>query len=226
MRPKTNNNFFYIGISLLLIGAFGLTFMAFFAIIGLPIFIIGIILILVSKRKLKIKLFWILGTLASIIIFWPIWTKINTIEPETYLIPKDYAGKVKIIYGLDCGIEPKIENGRKILKIPNDGILFVKYKFKSGIIDHEYYSVSKNGERIKLKQYENYRDRAKNIPGIGFGASGNFPGEMPNGGFSSESPLTVHYSEFQVLKDTIVEYDFLKEKKFDSIVRNRIKKCK
>lgn len=87
MNQRTNNILFYIGIALLLIGALGLTFMAFFAIIALPLFIIGIILILVSKRKLNIKLFWILGTIASIIIFWPIWTKINMIEPETYLIP-------------------------------------------------------------------------------------------------------------------------------------------
>ncbi|MEN3323408.1 hypothetical protein VP395_06690 [Mariniflexile soesokkakense] len=218
MNQRTNYILFYIGIALLLIGAFGLTFMAFFVIIGLPVYIIGIILILVVKRRLKIKLFWILGTIVSIIIFWPIWTKINTIEPETYLISENYTGKVKIIYGLDCGIEPKIENGRKILEIPNDGILFVKYKFESGIIDHEYYSVDRNGKRIKFEQFENYKNGTKNVPGIGFSASGNFPGEMPNGGFSSESPLTVHFSEFQVLRDTIL--------KFDSIVRSRIEKCK
>ncbi|MCP4053268.1 DUF6843 domain-containing protein [Mesoflavibacter sp. CH_XMU1422-2] len=226
MNQRTNDILFYIGIALLLIGAFGLTFMAFFATIGLPIFILGIILILVSKKKLKIKLYWILGTIASIIIFWPVWTKINTIKPETYLIPENYTGKIKIVYGLDCGIEPKIENGRKILEIPNDGILFVKYKFKSGIIDHEYYSIDKKGEKIKLEHYENYKDGTKNVPGIGLGASGNYPGKMPNGGFSSESPLTVHYSEFQVIRDTIVKYDFKKEQKFDSIVRSRIEKCK
>ncbi|MCB0745755.1 MAG: hypothetical protein KDC67_17765, partial [Ignavibacteriae bacterium] len=78
----------------------------------------------------------------------------------------------------------------------------------------------------KLEQYENYKDGTKNVPGIGLGVSGNFPGEMPNGGFSSESPLTVHYSEFQVIRDTIVKYDFKKEQIFDSIVRSRIEKCK
>jgi len=226
MNQKTNDILFYLGIALLLIGAFGLTFAAFFAIIGLPVFIIGIILILLSKRKLKTKALWILGSVVTIIGFWPIWTKINTIEPETYLVPEDFSGKIKIIYGLECGIKPKIENGRRILEIPNDGILFVDYEFKSGIIDHEYYSIDKNGKRVKLERYENYEKGTKNVPGIGFGASGNFPGEMPNGGFSSESPLTVHYSEFQVIRDSTVQYDFNSERKFDSIVRARIEKCK
>ncbi|WMI70055.1 hypothetical protein [Mangrovimonas sp. YM274] len=226
MNQKTNDILFYFGIALLLIGAFGLTFAAFFAIIGLPIFIVGIILILLSKRKLKIKTIWILGSIVGIVAFWPIWTKINTIEPETYLVPENFNGKIKIIYGLKCGIKPKVENGRRILEIPNDGILFVDYEFKSGIIDHEYYSIDKNGERVKLERYENYKKGTKNVPGIGFGASGNFPGEMPNGGISSESPLTVHYSEFQVIRDSTVQYDFKKERKFDSIVRARIEKCK
>ncbi len=226
MNRKTNDILFLIGITLLLIGAFGLTFTAFFAIIGLPIFIVGIVLILISKRKQKTKALWILGSIAAIIAFWPIWTKINTIEPETYLVPDDFSGKIKIIYGLECGIKPKLENGRRILEIPNDGILFVNYEFKSGIIDHEYYSIDKKGGRVKLERYENYEKGTKNVPGIGFGASGNFPGKMPDGGFSSESPLTIHYSEFQVIRDSTVKYDFKKERKFDSIVRSRIENCK
>ncbi|WP_394751243.1 DUF6843 domain-containing protein [Spongiimicrobium salis] len=226
MNQKTSDILFYLGITLLLIGAFGLTFAAFFAIIGLPVAIGGVILILFSKRKLKTKVLWILGSIVGIIAFWQIWIKINTVAPETYLIPKDFNGKIKIIYGLECGTKPKIENGRRVLVIPNDGILFVDYEFKSGIIDHEYYLIDKNGKRIKLEPYENYEDGTKNIPGIRFRASGNFPGEMPNGGFSSESPLTVHYSELQVIGDSTVQYDVKKDQNFDAIVRARIEKCK
>ena len=226
MKQSTNDLLFYSGIALLLIGAFGLTFAAFFAIIGLPIFIIGIILILLTKRKLKTKLLWILGSVGLILIFWPIWTKINTIEPETFLIAEDFSGKVKVIYGLECGFDPKIEEGRKILEIPDDGILFVNYEFESGVIDHEYYLVDKNGKRTKLVTYENYNEGSKTVPAIDSMVSGNFPGEMPNGGFSSESPMTVHYSEFTVIRDLAVQYNFKEEQKFDSVVRVKIERCK
>jgi membrane-bound ClpP family serine protease len=51
MTEKTSNILFYSGLILLTIGAFGLTFAAFFAIIGLPVFIVGIILVLASLKK-------------------------------------------------------------------------------------------------------------------------------------------------------------------------------
>lgn len=226
MGQKTSKILFYFGISLLLIGALGLTFAIFFAFIGLPVFIIGSIIILLAKRKPKTKALWILGSIGAIVAFWPIWTKINTIAPETYLIPEGFSGKIKIIYGLECGMAPKVENGRRILKIPNDGILFVNYKFKSGIIDHEYYLIHKNGGQFKLEQYKDYKGVIKNIPGIGLGSSGNFPGKMPNGGFSSRSLSTVYYTEFQVIRDSTVNYDVKKERTFDSIVRARIEQCK
>jgi membrane-bound ClpP family serine protease len=56
MTEKTNNILFYTGIAFLFIGGIGLTFAAFFAIIGLPIFIFGTILVLISKRTWKKRL--------------------------------------------------------------------------------------------------------------------------------------------------------------------------
>jgi len=145
MNQKTNDILFYFGIALLFIGAVGLTFTAFFTLLGLPIFLTGIILILLTKRKSKTKILWILGCTIGIVLFWPIWNKINAVAPETYLVPESFSGKIKIIYGLECGVDPKVENGRKILEIPDDGILFVNYEFKSGIVDHEYYIIDENG---------------------------------------------------------------------------------
>ncbi|AUC20630.1 hypothetical protein BTO15_00200 [Polaribacter sejongensis] len=104
MNVKTSNILFYSGISLLAIGAFGLTFAAFFAMIGMPIFVIGIVLILISKKTWKQKLIPIGLFIVGIIAFWPIWRNINTVGPETFLIPNDYRGRVNIIHKKDCGI--------------------------------------------------------------------------------------------------------------------------
>ena len=51
MTDKTSSILYYSGLILLVIGAIGLTFAAFFAIIGLPIFIIGIIMVVYFKKK-------------------------------------------------------------------------------------------------------------------------------------------------------------------------------
>ena len=91
MTDKTSNILYYSGLILLAIGAFGLTFAAFFAIIGLPVFVIGIILVLVSLKKTwKQRLIPIGIFVVSIIAFWPIWTGINTVGPEVFLIPENY----------------------------------------------------------------------------------------------------------------------------------------
>lgn len=226
MNRKTSDILFNIGITFLLLGGIGLTFMAFFAIIGLPIFILGVILILLSKRKLKTKLIWIFSSIALIILFWPIWTKINTGEPETYLIPENYSGKIKVVYGEDCGINPSIENGRRILEIPNNGILIIQPEFEGGIIDHEYYFINENKERTRIERYENYSDGTKHIPGIRLGGSGAVGGIMPDGSFSTESTLAMRYSEFEVYKDTLDNYDFKEEQKFESLMKDLVNECR
>lgn len=147
-------------------------------------------------------------------------------EPETFLIPTNFQGTFKVIYGEECGIIPPTENGRRILKIPGNGILILQPEFESGIIDHEYYLIDEDGKRTRIEQYENYSNGIKNIPGVRLGGSGSMSGAMPDGGFSSESPLAVHYTHFQVYQDTIDRYDFKEERKFDSLTTALVEECR
>jgi len=146
--------------------------------------------------------------------------------PETFLIPTNFEGSFKIIYGEECGINPPTENGRRILKIPTNGILIVQPEFESGIIDHEYYFIDGDGKRTTIEQYENYSNGTKNISGVRLGRSGSMSGAMPNGGFSSEPPLAIHYTDFQVYQDTIDRYDFKEERKFDSLTTALVEECR
>ncbi|MDK7375589.1 MULTISPECIES: phage holin family protein [Weeksella] len=99
MTDKTSNILYYIGLTLFAIGAFGLTFAAFFAIIGLPIFIIGLILVLSSlKKSWKQRLIPIGLFIIGIVAFWSIWREINSVGPEVFLIPENYRGRVNIVY--------------------------------------------------------------------------------------------------------------------------------
>lgn len=147
-------------------------------------------------------------------------------EPETFLIPTNFEGSFKVIYGEECGLNPPIENGRIILQIPANGILIVQPEFEGGIIDHEYYFIDNDGKRTKIEQYENYSDGTKNIPGVRLGGSGSIGGAMPNGGSSSESPLAIHFTDFQVYQDTIDRYDFKEERKFDSLTTALVEECR
>ena len=147
-------------------------------------------------------------------------------EPETFLIPTNFEGSFKVIYGEECGLNPPIENGRIILQIPANGILIVQSEFEGGIIDHEYYFIDNDGKRTKIEQYENYSDGTKNIPGVRLGGSGSIGGAMPKGGSSSESPLAIHFTDFQVYQDTIDRYDFKEERKFDSLTTALVEECR
>jgi hypothetical protein len=147
-------------------------------------------------------------------------------EPETFLIPQNFEGSFRVIYGEECGINPTTEDGRRILKIPANGILIIQPEFEGGIIDHEYYFIDEDGKRTKIDQYENYSDGTKNIPGVQIGGSGSIAGAMPNGGASSESPLAIHFTDSKVYQDTIDRYDFNVEIKCDSLMTALVEECR
>jgi len=148
---KRGNDIKYIsGIVLLTIGAIGLTFMAFFMFIGLPIFLIGLILLLLSKKTLKQKLITIAVFSACIFLFWFIWNRSKTIGPETFNIPDEYRGKVVIIFKPGCGEQLLNTDEGYIYEIPNDGILVLDKELKTGFIDHSYKYIKSNGKTIEI----------------------------------------------------------------------------
>ncbi|WP_204346601.1 DUF6843 domain-containing protein [Psychroserpens algicola] len=241
MTIKTSNFLFYSGLLLLATGAFGLTFAAFFAIIGLPVFIVGIILILISKKAGKQKIVPIGLFVIVIIAYWPIWTNINTVEPETFLIPNDYRGRVNIIYKKDCGILlEKTDNGLTY-KIPNDGILLLSNEQKYGFINHKYYLVDKEGKKTELPKMDirdfnedhtlekKPNEPPRNTLGVfHWGRTGSI-GKMTdqNGEVSNKDNLYT-FNEFYIstYNDLKEKFNFRYDQKFDSIRNMKIKKCK
>lgn len=210
-----------------------LTFIAcaisyYLLIFGLPIFIFGAILIFISKKTFKTK---ILSTIVPIglwlpttIIFLYFYSKTT---PETYLIPQDFHGKFRVIYGEQCGIEPKEEDGRRVLEIPSNGILIIKPKFEAGTVDHEYYLVDKNGHKTKVPMLFDYNDSKKIKFGVFLDGTGSIAGQIPDGTSSSESPLAIHISDFYVLNgDTTQKEDYKFESRFDSLTSANVDLCR
>lgn len=71
-------------------------------------------------------------------------------EKETYLIPEGYVGTVLVIFNQPDGEKPEYEDGRRIYRIPQTGVLFTQLKDEQGIINQEYFYISPNGQRRKL----------------------------------------------------------------------------
>ncbi len=155
---------------------------------------------------------------------------LNAPEKEMYLIPENFEGNFRVIYGEKCGIDPPFENGRRVMKIPDNGILIVQPEFKAGIINNEYYLVDKSGGRRKINELFDYSERLTKSPGVMMGGSGSTAGPMPDGSSSSESPLAMHYSYFTLYnKDTVShgerEYT-LRENRLDSLANALVEKCR
>lgn len=151
-------------------------------------------------------------------------------EPETFLIPANFEGKVRIVYGEECGINPSTINGRRELQIPKNGFLIIQPEFEAGIIDHEYFFVDQNGNRTEIMQYENYTDGTKNIPGVQLGGSGSMGGAMPDGSSSSESQLAIHFTDLYVYNSNSREFSdreyTLRERRIDSLTAALVNDCR
>lgn len=154
----------------------------------------------------------------------------NRPEKELYLIPIGFKGRFRVIYGQECGISPLYEQGRRVLQIPDDGILIIKPTFKAGLIDNQYYLVNKSGRRQRARELLGYREAKTKTPGILLSRTGSLGGPMPDGSSSSESPLAIHYSDFEVFtKDTAVISDQVasrQEQTFDSLMTAKVDACR
>lgn len=241
MTDKTSNILFYSGLILLAIGAFGLTFAAFFAVIGLPIFVAGIILVLISKKTWKQRLIPIGLFIIGIIAFWPIWRGMNTVGPETFLIPNDYRGRATIVYKKDCGIILEKTKEGLTYEIPEDGILILNDEQEYGFIEHSYYLIDKNGIRTELPKMDvrdfneewtlekNPNEPSRDKLGVfHWGRTGSIGKMMGENGEVTNKDELYTFNEFYVstYSDLSAKFNFKYERKYDSIRNAKVKKRK
>jgi len=71
-------------------------------------------------------------------------------EPEIFLIPENYKGTIYIIYNQKDGVDKEYENGKRVYRIPSNGILLTKFRDEYGIINQEYYYLTKDNTRRRL----------------------------------------------------------------------------
>ena len=73
--------------------------------------------------------------------------------PETFLVPEGYRGAITVIYGEPCGEEPVYENGSRVYRFTESGILIVRNKRITGRLDHKFYFVGETGNLTKIPKF-------------------------------------------------------------------------
>ena len=124
--------------------------------IGIPVFVIGLICLWVSKTNRKTKLLW---SIIPPILWFPLtalWLYIyNSIgqmnaQKRDYYINETFSGRVMIVES-QCGNDPKVENERFQFEIPISGVYFFNGELKSGHINRRVFLKQSNGNTVQLK---------------------------------------------------------------------------
>ncbi|GAB3638689.1 hypothetical protein GCM10027422_42790 [Hymenobacter arcticus] len=122
----------------------------------------------------------------------------NQPMPETYLIPANFRGTMRIVYKEKGGVNPPLENGRLVLKIPADGILLIQPEFRSGAQDTKFYLVDEAGREERLFDDTQVGEPSKVRPHVRTESIKGIAGYMPDGSASTDSPLAITYVTYTV----------------------------
>lgn len=201
---------------------------------GLPfwVFLAGVLLVWFSRRKITTKLLWTLVPVAVFFIYQFASYQFDRITPETFLIPEDYRGTVRIIFNEPCGAEPLMEHGRRLYQIPAEGILITKFKDEYGIIDQEYYLVGDGGKRRRIYSMntsdfnevwtyqKSPHEPSRDSLGIFNMATSGIFTDSDNSGYAYQECVVCTYRQ---LRDS---FGFSYKRKFDSLQEVVLKECR
>lgn len=108
-------------------------------------------------------------------------------EDTIRLIPEGYKGAVLIIFNQKDGIPKEYENGKRIYRIPENGVLKTQFEPNYGVQNHQFFYVDKEGDRTEIpfvmvqnnevlsevKDNEKVYAYFENTIGEGFGVNAN-----------------------------------------------------
>jgi len=109
-----------------------------------PVFLIGCLILWLSKSSIKKK---VILTIAPIILWYPGFLGFMYLnsylgpklaQKVEYRIPNGFKGQVMVIFPVECGQPVREENGREIIDIPEDGIVYYQGNIEAGYINWTY----------------------------------------------------------------------------------------
>jgi len=146
-------------------------------------------------------------------------------EPETFLVPSEYRGRVNVIFNQPKGQAERYENGRRVYEIPANGILITRFKDNYGIMNQQYFYFDSAGRREALKTLDvrdfneewtttrNKNEPSRDEPAVFFAARVGVYG-------NSDDPKSMRFQEFYV--STYRELKTFHEMKYDQRFLERV----
>ena len=217
---------FYIGLTLVAISFIACVVSFYLLAFGIPTFLIGAILVWLSKQTIKTKL---LTTLTPIAFYFPITFSFlyvyNFSAPKTILIPKHFDGNLRVVYDEKCGRSYKKTDGVITLTFPENGILILNEGFDRHV-NYNYFLVDKLGNRTKIPQILSFSNRTRKEPCVLVGGSGTI-GQTIEANSTNQEEKGITYSDFYVYnKDTGNNNDYKSQQKFDSLTMVIVNQCR
>jgi hypothetical protein len=193
---------------------------------GIPTFLVGAILVFLSKQAIQIKL---ITTLTPIVFYFPVTFLFlyvyNLSTPKTILIPEELSGNLRVVYEEKCGLNYDKTKGVKTLKFPKNGILILNEDFDRHI-NYKYYLVDDSGNKTEIKQILDFKSRVQKRPCIVVGGSGTIRQTIESNSAKHEEK-GITYSDFCIYnKDTIDRNDYKYQQKFDSLTAAIVYLCR
>jgi len=217
---------FYIGLALIIISFMACVISFCLLAFGVPAFLTGAILVLLSNRKIATKL---LTTLTPIALYFPLTCLslyiYNYSTAKAILIPKNFEGTLRVVFEEKCGHHYDKTEGVKTLTFPESGILILDEDFDRHI-NYHYYLVDKSGKKTEIPQIINFSERVKKRPCVLIGSSGTIEQTIEAKATNQKgNPIT--YQDFYVYnKDTMDRRGDKNRQRFDSLTTVLVSECR
>jgi hypothetical protein len=217
---------FYIGLTLIIISFIACVISFYLLVFGIPTFLVGAILVLLSKQTIQKKL---LTTLIPIVLYFPFTFLFlfiyNYSTPKTILIPKNFDGNLRVVYEEKCGRNYDKTDGVKTLTFTENGILILSEDFDRHV-NYNYYLVDELGNRTEIPQIIAFSDKVQKRPCVLVGGSGTI-GQTIEANTTNQEEKGITYSDFYVYnKDTVDRSDYKSQQKFDSLTTAIVNQCR
>ena len=139
---------------------------------------------------------------STLITIFIIFTSCSPTVKETFIIPKDFEGRINVVFNQPNAAKIPNENGRRIYIIPSDGILITSSKLGTGKIDQEYYYFENSGTKKRIDVLEVKKDVSEKPSVVDYGTVGVY------GNSDEQNPLQFLESIIASKKtiDSIYEY--------------------
>lgn len=222
MREKA----FYIGLTLIVISFITCVISFYLLVFGIPTFLVGAILVFLSKQTIKVKL---ITTLTPVVLYIPLTFLFlyvyNYSTPKTILIPKDYEGNLRVVYEEKCGHNYDKTEGVKTLTFPENGILILNEDFDRHI-NYKYYIVDDLGNRTEIQQVLDFKSSVQGRPYVSVVGSGTI-GQSIEANSTNQEEKGITFSDFYVYNiDTVDRSDYKSQQKFDSLTKVIVNRCR